>query len=260
MKFQDKVVLVTGAGSGLGEEIAMHFAKEGASLILNDIDQENLERVATQIAETGRRVVCVPGDVSDPEDVNRTVEMGIDAFQQIDILVNNAGIADTIIPTIEQDIQHWQKVIDIHLRGSYLFSKTVGAHMIKNGSGKVINISSIVGMVGLPGRNAYGAAKAGMIMFTRSLASEWARYGINVNAVAPGYIKTPLVRNLLSKTSVVEDKLIRRIPFGKLGEPSDIAHAVLFLSSDQAAYITGACLPVDGGWTAFGGSGDANEL
>lgn len=162
-------------------------------------------------------MIGVEGDVSNIEHAKHTVDLAIKTFNKIDVLVNNAGIADSIVPTLEQDIEYWQKIIDVHLRGTFLFSKLVGSHMIKERYGKIVNISSIAGLTGLPQRNAYGAAKAGIIAFTRSLASEWAQYQINVNAVAPGYIMTPLVQDILSNTRIVHDKLKRRIPSGKLG-------------------------------------------
>ena len=260
MRFREKAVLITGGGSGLGAEMAAALAREGASVLINDLDIERAEHIAKQIQVNGGNATFVGGDVSSLKDVQSMVDCGLKAFGKIDILVNNAGIADTITPTLEQDIEQWQRIVDIHLRGSYLCSKLVGKTMIENNYGKIINISSIAGVVGLPKRNAYSSAKAGITMFTRVLASEWAKFGINVNAIAPGYILTPMVENLLSNNKVAEEKVRRRIPLGHFGEPSDIAAAVLFLASDEAKYITGVCLPVDGGWSAYGDSGDAFEI
>jgi NAD(P)-dependent dehydrogenase (short-subunit alcohol dehydrogenase family) len=257
MRFADKVVLITGGGSGLGAEMATAFAAEGAVIVLNDIHAEKAEQTANQIIQSGGMAAFVGGDVGCVQDVENIVDQAVQTFGGIDILVNNAGIADTITPTEEQDVDQWQRIVDIHLRGSYLCSKIAGKTMIRNRYGKIINISSIAGVVGLPKRNAYSSAKAGMVMFTRVLASEWAKYRINVNAVAPGYILTPLLKELLSSEKVTEEKIRKRIPLGHMGEPGDIAHAVMFLASDEAKYITGVCLPVDGGWSAFGDSGDA---
>lgn len=255
MRFKNKVVLVTGGGSGLGYEMAVRFAKEGASIIVNDINEEKVHQSLSRISSSDS--IGFTGDVTDENHVKEMVKKGIEKFGRIDILINNAGIADLFIPTLEQDINEWQRIIDIHLRGSFLCSQNVGKNMIENRNGKIINISSIVGLGGFPSRNAYGAAKAGIIMFTRSLACEWAKHGVNVNAVAPGYMMTPMLEAIFSKDQVSHEKVKKRIPLGHFGEAKDIYNAVAFLASDDSNYITGVCLPVDGGWTAFGASGDA---
>lgn len=263
MRFVEKTVLITGAGSGIGQTMAIRFAQEGASVAVNDINFEKAEQtahLASKVAENKQKIISVCGDVSNVDDVERMVQHCIEDYGKIDVLINNAGIPDMIIPTQDQEIEQWQRVIDVHLRGSFLCSKYVGKTMIERKNGKIINISSIAGLVGLPKRNAYSAAKAGIIMLTKVLACEWAKYGINVNAVAPGYIMTPLIQELIAQKKVDHDKLRRRIPLGNLGEPSDIYHAVSFLASDDSKYITGICLPVDGGWLAFGDSGDAYQI
>jgi NAD(P)-dependent dehydrogenase (short-subunit alcohol dehydrogenase family) len=258
MRFKNKVVLITGAGSGIGADMAVRFANEGAKIIVNDIHKESVEKTLSTLPPfLSLGITC---DVTNESDVDNMVCKGIKKFGKIDILINNAGIADTITPTLEQDVTHWQRIVDIHLRGNYLCSKTVGRNMIENKYGKIINISSITGLDGFPRRNAYGAAKAGIIMFTKNLACEWAQYGINVNAVAPGYIMTPMLEVLFTNDKVSHDKVRRRIPYGKFGNTKDIYHAVAFLVSEEAKYITGTCLPVDGGWTAFGASGDAYDI
>jgi NAD(P)-dependent dehydrogenase (short-subunit alcohol dehydrogenase family) len=176
----------------------------------------------------------------------------------VDVLVNNAGIADTLTPTVEQNVDDWQRVVDVCLRGTYLCSRAVAKEfMLPQRSGRIVNIASIAGVVGLPTRNAYSASKAGVVMMTRTMASEWARWNITVNAVAPGYIRTPMLDALISAGKLDEAVVRRRIPAGQLGAPADIASAVLFLSSDGARYVNGTCLPVDGGWSAYGASGDA---
>lgn len=257
MGFGGKVALVTGAGKGIGKTIALALAGEGADLIINDLEADSAEAVAQEISSMGRQSMAVEADVSLEQDVLSMVDLAISRFKRIDLLVNNAGIPDKIVPTIDQNTEDWQRVIDVDLRGSYLCSKIVGRYMVQQSYGRIVNMTSMAGVVSLPMRNAYSAAKAGVIMFTKSLASEWASYNITVNAVAPGYTMTPLVKELISNRRVNEDEIIRRIPMGRFGNPKEVAKAVLFLLSDDATYITGVNLPVDGGYGAFGSYGDA---
>lgn len=260
MRFDNKVALVTGAGSGIGKAIAMALAREGADVVVNDMGSESTRATAAEIEGAGRRALSASADVSSEEAVNRMVETSIEVFGRIDLLVNNAGIPDQLGPTTAQKVDLWQRVIDVHLRGSYLCAKTVGKHMVERRFGRIVNLASVVGMVGAPGRNAYGPAKAGLIMLTRTLAAEWARHGIHVNAVSPGYIRTPLVEKGLEAGVIDENVLIRRTPMGRLGRPEEIAEVVLFLLSDAASYVNGVNLAVDGGWTAFGSYGDAFKV
>lgn len=178
-----------------------------------------------------------------------------DRFRRIDILVNNAGINDSPLPTIRQNLDDWQRVIDTHLKGSYLCSKIIGEQMIKQRYGKILMISSIAGIMGLTRKNAYSSAKAGMIILTKTLAAEWGRYNINVNAIAPGFVFTPLLEKVIRNKSFNLTEIKKRTPLGVLGQPKDIANAVLFLCSDDAKFITGITLPVDGGLLAWGGIG-----
>ena len=258
MRFENRVALVTGAGSGIGKSIALALATEGANIVVNDIKGELADTTVDDIKKMGRQGLPVTADVSNEDEVKGMVEKSIDVFGRIDYLVNNAGISDQMIPTIEQSVQYWQRLIDIHLRGCYICSKTIGKHMVDKEFGKIVNISSVVGMDGAPLRTAYGPAKAGIIMLTKTLAIEWARYNINVNAVSPGYTLTPMVENAIKAGVGDVGPLIRRIPMGRLARPEDVSEAVLFLLSDAASYINGVNLPVDGGWTAFGSYGDAS--
>lgn len=257
MRFENRVALVTGAGSGLGKAIATSLAREGADVIVNDLAGEAAQATAAEVEAAGRRALRAPADVSSEDDVRRMVEQSIEVFGRIDLLVNNAGIPDQFGRTTEQKVDLWQRVIDVHLRGTYLCARAIGRHMIERRFGRIVNMASVVGMVGSAARTAYGPAKAGIILLTRTLAVEWARHDIRVNAVSPGYIRTELVERGLSAGVIDEDVIVRRTPMGRLGHPEEIADVVLFLLSDAASFVNGANLPVDGGWTAFGSYGDA---
>jgi NAD(P)-dependent dehydrogenase (short-subunit alcohol dehydrogenase family) len=248
MKLEGKVTLVTGAGKGIGRAIALVFAKEGADVAVNDIDPLSARETATTIEQIGRRSIAIKADISEAEEVELMVSRVIQEFGGVHILVNNAGIGPQILPTTEQALEYWDRVIKVHLRGTYLCSRFAGKWMIQNKSGKIVNIASITGMAGFPMRTEYGPAKAGIINMTKALAVEWAKYNINVNSIAPGYILTPAIREGKVNLQVVEEK----IPLRRLGDPDDIAKVALFLVSDDAGYVTGANLPVDGGWSANG--------
>jgi NAD(P)-dependent dehydrogenase (short-subunit alcohol dehydrogenase family) len=182
----------------------------------------------------------------------------VSRHSRIDGLVNNAGIADQTAPTLQQDIVAFDKVLSVHLRGVFLMSQQVIAQMTRQprdargNRGAIVNIGSIASFGGIPGRNAYCAAKAGVLGMTRALASEWARRGIRVNAVAPGYVKTALVASLVDRGAIDAQAIARRTPMGRMAAPEEIAQVIAFLASPLASYITGAVLPVDGGWTALG--------
>jgi NAD(P)-dependent dehydrogenase (short-subunit alcohol dehydrogenase family) len=199
----------------------------------------------------------VTADVSDVATIREAVAIVTKKFGRIDVAVNNAGIGDTHLPTIEQSVETFDRILRVHLGGTFNLSREIAGAMIAQRSGVILNISSIAGLTGLPKRNAYGAAKAGIASMTRSMACEWARFGIRVNAIAPGYTKTALVRALTDAGRIDEARLRRRIPLGRLADPTEIAEAAFFLCSPAASYITGAVLAVDGGWTAFGDAGDA---
>ena len=254
MELDGKVALVTGGGSGLGLATARAFAREGAKVVVNDLREETARAAADGL---GAGHGAVAGDVSKEADVEAMVRSVIDRFGRIDILINNAGVPDSFLPTVDKPFEHWQRLIDIHLTGTYLVSQKVAPHMIAQGSGAIVNLSSIAGVIGLPVRTAYSAAKAGISMLTRVLGCEWAPHGLRVNAVAPGYILTPLTEGLIGKGSIDASVIRKRTPMGKMGRPEDIADAMVFLSSDRARFITGVTLPVDGGYCAFGAPSDA---
>ena len=254
MELRDKVALITGAGSGLDLSTAKAFAREGAKVVVNDL-REDAARAAT--ANLGPDHSEVGGDVSKETDVATMVSAAVGRFGRIDIVVNDAGVPDSFVPTVEQPLSHWQRLIDIHLTGTYLVSKTVAPHMVRQGGGAILNLNSIAGVIGLPVRTAYSAAKAGIGMLTRVLGCEWGPHNIRVNAIAPGYILTPLTEGLISAGRIDPLRVRRRTPMGKLGAPEDVAEAMVFLASERARFITGVTLPVDGGYCAFGAPSDA---
>jgi NAD(P)-dependent dehydrogenase (short-subunit alcohol dehydrogenase family) len=184
--------------------------------------------------------------------VKQVIEAVTQKFQRLDVLVNNAGIGDQGVTTLEQSVEGFDRILDVHLRGTFLFSREAARTMIQQGCGAIVNLSSITAFGGIPGRNAYAAAKAGISAMTRSMACEWAAKGLRINAVAPGYVRTELIKRLAESAVLDEEKINKRTPMGRMAEPIEIARAIRFLASDEASFITGTTLSVDGGWTAFG--------
>ncbi|QEL23498.1 SDR family oxidoreductase [Bosea sp. F3-2] len=247
--------IITGAADGIGWALARRFAAAGCRVAIADIDGE---RAAARAAELGDGQIALACDVADEASVGAAATAAAEVLGGIDILVNNAGIGDTHLPTLEQDIGHFERVLKVHLNGTFLMSREVARLMAGHG-GAILNISSIAGLGGLPRRNAYGAAKAGIAQMTKNFACEWAGLGIRVNALAPGYVGTALVKTLEAAGRIDRHKLERRIPMGRLAEPEEIAEAGWFLCSPAASYVTGAILSVDGGWQAFSDAGDASS-
>lgn len=249
-----ETALVTGAANGIGLAAATLLAARGARVAIADLDLAAAERAARSL---GPGHLAVRADVSSEEDVRRMVGEVLEAFGAVDVLVNNAGIPDRTIPTVDQDLAHWHRLLGVHLDGTYLVSKAVAPSMIARGRGAVVNLCSIAGLLGIPVRTAYSVAKAGIAMLTRVLACEWARHGVRVNAVAPGYVRTGLVDSLVRAGTVDAGKIEHRTPMGRMASPEEIAAVIAFLASREASYVTGVVLPVDGGYTAFGAPGDA---
>src|SRR5215213_7371789 len=247
------VALITGAAEGIGWATARAFAGAGYRVVLADL---RAEPAAMRALELGPDHIGVGCDVANEAAVVAMFERVARECGRLDALVNNAGIGSPHVPTTEQDAHAFEHVMRVHLTGAFLVSREAYKLMAPRG-GAVVNISSIAGLGGLPRRNAYGAAKAGIVAMTRSMACEWASDGLRVNAVAPGYVGTALVRKLADEGFLDEDRLRRRVPMGRLAKPEEIAAAILFLCSPAASYVTGAVLSVDGGWTAFADAGDA---
>ncbi|EDS76943.1 3-oxoacyl-(acyl-carrier-protein) reductase [Clostridium botulinum C str. Eklund] len=239
-----KNAIVTGSSRGIGKAIAIKLAELGANIILNyRSDVASVKEVIGEIESKGVKVIAIQGDISNFEDAKKIVDEAKEKLGSIDILVNNAGITkDTLLMRMKEE--DFDKVIEVNLKGVFNCTKNVVPIMMKQRSGRIINISSIVGLSGNPGQSNYAAAKAGIIGFTKSVAKEIATRGITVNAVAPGFIKTDMTDILSDK---VKDEIKKNIPLGRIGEGKDIANTVAFLASDMGAYITGQVISVDGG-------------
>ncbi|MEH7122899.1 3-oxoacyl-[acyl-carrier-protein] reductase [Bacillus sp. JJ1532] len=244
MKLEGKIALVTGASRGIGREIALELARQGADIAVNySGSEERANQVVAEIKEMGRSAIAVQCDVSNSESVANMVKETIDAFGKLDILVNNAGITkDNLLMRMKED--EWDDVININLKGVFLCTKAVTRQMMKQRSGRIINISSIVGVSGNPGQANYVAAKSGVIGLTKTSAKELSSRGITVNAVAPGFITTDMTDKLQEE---VKEAMLKQIPLARFGEPSDIANVVVFLASEDSRYMTGQTLHVDGG-------------
>jgi 3-oxoacyl-[acyl-carrier protein] reductase len=243
LKLVGRVALVTGAAQGIGKSIALLLAQNGANVVVSDVNIGKAEETVKEIQALGRRAMAIKVDVANFREVEQMVDAILEHFGQIDILVNNAGITrdKLILRMTEED---WDMVLNVNLKGTFNCTKAVLKQMSKQKSGKIVNIASVVGEMGNAGQANYSASKAGVIGLTKTLAREFARRGINVNAIAPGYIETPMT-DVLPET--VKDELRRMIPMERLGKPEDVAEAVFFLVSENSSYITGAVLNVNGG-------------
>ena len=247
-----KRILVTGAGSGIGLAAAATLMGFGAQVYIADRDES---AAAAAAVATGAAGFC-GGDVTDQTDCVTMVERARDALCGLDGLFHAAGVGDRVATALDIDIDDWQRIVDVNLRGTFLMARAAGRHFVAAGRGSIVTVASVLGIGGIPRRDAYGPAKAGVIMLTRNLACEWASAGVRVNCVAPGYILTPMVEGLVAQGKFDLPRIAARTPMGRLGEAEEVAEAAAFLLSDLARYVTGATLPVDGGWTAYSGAGD----
>lgn len=243
MELSEKVALVTGGAQGIGKAIALLLAGNGADVAVSDINFEKAQETADEVRQMGRSSLALGANVADVKDVERMMDAMVERFGRIDILVNNAGITRDrlILRMTEED---WDAVLAVNLKGTFNCTKAAIRHMSKQRSGKIVNIASVVGAMGNAGQANYAASKAGVIGLTKTIAREFAGRGINVNAIAPGYIQTPMTDAIPEKA---KEELKRLIPMERLGQPEDVARAVLFFVSESSSYITGQVLHVNGG-------------
>ena len=238
-----KIALVTGAARGIGQAIAVKLASEGADVALCDVQADWLADTAAKVAGLGRKAECIAVDVSKAEQVQAAVEKAEKAFGRIDVLVNNAGITrDTFLVRMSEE--DWDQVLDINLKGAFLFIKAAARGMMKQRRGAIVNVASIIGLIGNAGQCNYSASKAGLIALTKSVAREFASRGIRANAVAPGFIQTRMTDQLAEE---IRKKMLDAIPLGRFGQPEDVANVVTFLASDASSYVTGQVLTICGG-------------
>jgi len=243
MRLKDKVALITGGARGIGQAIAMTFAREGADIVVADVNLEIAQKTALEIEGLGRKAMALEMDVTSYDKVEEGINKILDKMGKVDILVNNAGITkDNLLLRMSQ--ADWDAVINVNLKGTFNCIKAVTRPMVKQRSGRIISIASIIGLMGNPGQANYAASKAGIIALTKTVAKELASRNINANAVAPGFIQTEMTAKLPED---IKKKMLEAIPLAKLGTPQDVANTCLFLASDESSYITGQVITIDGG-------------
>ena len=243
LSLEGKSALITGGARGIGKEIALLFAKEGADIAICDVSIEHKEDILKEIQGLGRQCLVFKADVTQSNDVQNMADKILDKFKKLDILVNNAGITrDNLILRMSEE--EWDRVIAVNLKGCFLCTKIISRVMLKQRSGRIVNLASIIGIMGNMGQANYAASKAGIIGLTKSAAKELGSRGICINAIAPGFIKTEMTDRL---TEDIQNKMLSMIPLGRFGEPEDVANLALFLSSKSSSYITGQVIQIDGG-------------
>lgn len=252
MTFQGKVAVITGGGMGIGQAIALAFGKNGADIALFDIDAQEAQQTCTQIRGLGRSCLVCQTNVSQAEAVDEAVAKTVRELGQIDVLINNAGVSHPSVSILDLEPEWFDKVTEVDLKGVWLCARAVGKEMVDRGTGAMVNIASVAGLTSLP-LAVYGPAKSAVIMLTQILARDWAARGVRVNAIAPGYVLTPLLEGMIKEGLRSADTILNAVPMKKFIMPQDIANAALFLCSDQARFVTGVTLPVDAGFLSSGG-------
>ena len=248
MDFSNKVVLVTGASSGIGAATAMAFAEQGAQVVLADVDTDRGAMVTQKVKDLGAKALFVKCDVGQEADIKNMVNKCIETFGRLDVAFNNAGIEGEQGSTVDCTTKNWDRVISVNLTSVWLCMKYQIPQMLKQGSGSIVNCSSIAGKVGFPGIPAYVASKHGVIGLTKTAALENAKSNIRINAICPGVIQTPMIERFVHGEASIQKALVEGEPMGRAGEPNEIADAVLWLSSPGASFVTGHALVADGGW------------
>ena len=251
ISFAGKAALVTGAGKGMGLATAKAFAEAGAAVLLADIDEDSVLKAAGELLKSGHKAIGMRCDVADEAEVKAAVEKTVASFGRLDAAYNNAGIQSLVTDTADLTSEEWDRVFNVNLRGVFLCMKYELMQMRRQGSGAIVNCSSIGGLIGLPGRAAYHAAKHGVLGLTKSAALEYAPRGIRINAVCPGTIRTPMVEDMFTSGDLSEEDVVKLAPINRLGEASEIADAVLWLCSPMSAYVIGQSITVDGGYTVL---------
>ena len=243
MLLKDKIALITGGARGIGRDIALTFAREGADICVCDVNEEALQETVKDLEASGRQAMGLKVDVTNLLQVEEMVQKVLDKFKKIDILINNAGITrDNLLLRMKEE--EWDAVLNVNLKGTFNCTKAVSKAMVKQRSGRIVNIASIIGLMGNAGQANYAASKGGVISLTKSVAKELASRNINVNAIAPGFIKTAMTAKLSQE---LQESMLKMIPLNRFGEPSDVANVALFLVSENSGYITGHVIQVDGG-------------
>jgi len=243
MRLEGKTALITGGTRGIGRAITDLYLKEGAKVVVCASNPENLKKLETEVKESGHEIITIQADISDPKQVETCVKKSVDTLGALNILVNNAGITrDQLIARMSDE--EWDTVLSVNLKAAFMFIREASRYMIRQRQGKIINMTSVVGMMGNAGQANYASAKAGLIALTKSVAKELAKRNVQSNAIAPGYIQTDMTNALPDK---VKEEVVKFVPLGRMGCPLDVAQAALFLASEESNYVTGQVLQVDGG-------------
>ena len=250
-RLANRIAIVTGGGRGLGKAIALAYAEEGADLVLVGRGQEELNRAAEEIQALGRKALAISADVTQIDQVKSMVQATLSEFGKIDILMNAAG-QRAVFPTTELTFEDWQRVLNVNLTGSFVCSQVVGKEMIERGYGKIIMMGSMQAHSGAPERAAYIASKTGLVGLTRALGVEWAKYGVNVNILSPGYFRTDIIEHQIKIGQLNLEAIEKRTPAGRIGAMKDLTGPAIFLASAESDFMCAQALIIDGGWMAYG--------